>query len=589
MVLIKTALARSALAAIVAASAFGSNGLMAAEPTVGDIVRVNARSIVTSAQAPGVAVAILNGDGEPLFFTYGDAVVGAGGQPSIPFRPNMLFDIASNTKVFTTNLLGQRVATGALRLNQPLSDFSPQIGVVKPKMGRVTLKELGSFTGGIPTVAPICELPRTAGCMPSGRPSVDQYGPADMAAYFRSVPPKDFSESPPVRAQRLPAPYFYSNFSVAMLGLLMGGPSGQQLSNANVSGWYDAVDAAILKPLAMRDTVLTVPNRDADRRVMGYARATAQAVVENGAITGVRILREGANYSTAPEVAITGGGGSGASATAKVSGGGVGSISVTSGGQGYVAPPQVIFSDGDSTVMAQAEAIVVKGALIGVRVTAAGSGYQRAPTVTISGGRGAGGRDATATARISNGAVVHISLDDPGAGYVDPLTVAVAPGGSYANVVPAWAPAGGLKSSLRDMAKFAAAAMGRPRAEVPNELLEGFRIAQTPYACQGVTNPSTLSTCPAGATRSGLAWMVSPRDVANGVPKVVSKIGGLPGYSSTIAVMPKTGLGVVVFVNSFSSMDPESSSTVYRAAESILYALYFEKCGATSCSLSEDR
>lgn len=567
--------------ALCLAAALGLGGAGAAQAgSVRDIVRMNAERLVTSGQAPGVAVAVIEGDKAPKFFTFGEATIAVGDAPAVPFGPNMLFDLASMTKVFTTNLLGQRVASGALELNQQLADFSAQTGPLQPKAGRIRLKDLGAFTAGLSNQPPVCINGDAQGCMPSDRPSYSAYTAAELASYLQTAVPMDFSKWPYEAAKRLPAPYLYSNISVGLLGLLMGGPAGQPISNANVFGWYDAVNAEILQPLAMRNTFLIVPEAEQSRRVSGYAQATARALVSGGAVTDFQMTEAGANYSAPPQVVVSGGGGTGATATAAINPKGeVRSVTITGGGQGYVAPALVTFSNGGSTTMADAELVVANGKAIGVRVKAAGAGYQRAPTVTITGGRSAGGADAQATAYVANGQVVYVSLDAPGAGYVDPLTVTIAPGEPYMNVVTAWAPAGGLKSSIKDMAKFAAAAMGRPRDPAPEALLEGFRIAQRPQACGETIYAPALSTCPAGVPRSALAWVVAPRDDANRVPSVVSKVGGLPGFSSTIALMPKRSLAVVILVNSHSSLEEAGSAFATRTAENILYALYYERCG----------
>jgi CubicO group peptidase (beta-lactamase class C family) len=107
-----------------------------------------------------------------------------------------------------------------------------------------------------------------------------------------------------------------------------------------------------------------------------------------------------------------------------------------------------------------------------------------------------------------------------------------------------------LQSTLDDMTRFAAAALGEPRrrARLPLSLREGFRIAETPYAC--AAQEPTLSTCPVGANRVGLAWSIVPADGASHIPEIITKNGGLPGFSSQIFLAPERGLAVVVLVNS---------------------------------------
>ncbi|WP_256672229.1 phage tail tube protein [Pseudomonas sp. ANT_J12] len=52
----------------------------------------------------------------------------------------------------------------------------------------------------------------------------------------------------------------------------------------------------------------------------------------------------GTGYTTAPTVAFTGGGGTGAAGTATVSGGAVTGVTITNPGTGYTSPPTVAFT-----------------------------------------------------------------------------------------------------------------------------------------------------------------------------------------------------------------------------------------------------
>lgn len=65
-----------------------------------------------------------------------------------------------------------------------------------------------------------------------------------------------------------------------------------------------------------------------------------------GAIT---ITSGGSGYTSAPTVVITSPKGTGATATATVSGGAVVSVAVTDGGQNYTDPPTISFSGGGGT------------------------------------------------------------------------------------------------------------------------------------------------------------------------------------------------------------------------------------------------
>ena len=69
-------------------------------------------------------------------------------------------------------------------------------------------------------------------------------------------------------------------------------------------------------------------------------------------VAGARITTAGTGYTSAPVVGFTGGGGSGAAATATVAGGAVTGIVVTNPGSGYSSAPTVTFTGGGGTAAA---------------------------------------------------------------------------------------------------------------------------------------------------------------------------------------------------------------------------------------------
>ncbi len=81
-----------------------------------------------------------------------------------------------------------------------------------------------------------------------------------------------------------------------------------------------------------------------------YPKETApfQPAVD-AAVTSIQVANGGSGYTSAPTVAITGGGGSGATATANVSGGAVTSIVLDNPGTGYTSAPSVALSGGGGT------------------------------------------------------------------------------------------------------------------------------------------------------------------------------------------------------------------------------------------------
>src|SRR5262249_50771281 len=187
------------------------------------------------------------------------------------------------------------------------------------------------------------------GCLPSDRPTIQQYGAQDLLDYFRAF-----------EAPNLPAPYNYSDISTGLIGLILGSPRDATMGDAAVDGWFDLVRERVTDPLGMADTFLysqdATPSQQR-RLAGGYAQALATATVSpSGALTGISLQSHGSNYGSEPAVHIVGGGGSGAAASAVLSGQQIAKIDLERAGHGYVAPPVITFSAGGATAPAKANA-----------------------------------------------------------------------------------------------------------------------------------------------------------------------------------------------------------------------------------------
>jgi FtsP/CotA-like multicopper oxidase with cupredoxin domain len=157
----------------------------------------------------------------------------------------------------------------------------------------------------------------------------------------------------------------------------------------------------------------------------GGTSATATAVITPVVLTKLNLLTPGSGFTANPTVTITGGGGAGAAGTAtftKI----VKSIAVSNGGSNYTTVPTVTFTGGGGTgAIATAVLNTTTHKVASITVNFGGSGYTSAPTVTITGG---GGTGAKATASIT-GVVNAVTLTNPGAGYQTVPTVAITGGG----------------------------------------------------------------------------------------------------------------------------------------------------------------
>ncbi|QJE95576.1 beta strand repeat-containing protein [Luteolibacter luteus] len=90
-------------------------------------------------------------------------------------------------------------------------------------------------------------------------------------------------------------------------------------------------------------------------------------------IAGIRITAVGSGYTSAPTVALSGGGGSGATATTALSGATVGSVTTTAAGSGYTSAPTVTLNGGAGTG-ATATAVISSLTLTGTNNEIGGDG-----------------------------------------------------------------------------------------------------------------------------------------------------------------------------------------------------------------------
>jgi len=141
--------------------------------------------------------------------------------------------------------------------------------------------------------------------------------------------------------------------------------------------------------------------------LQAFPSATAQL---NG-VTGINLLTSGSGYTTPPTVTITpaaGGGGTGATAVATITGGMVTNIIMTNPGSGYLLAPTVTLSaPGGAGVAATATANVVAGSIgtVTLGANAANIKCLSAPLVSFIASKGNPGTGATAVTTLT-GAIV---------------------------------------------------------------------------------------------------------------------------------------------------------------------------------------
>ena len=153
-------------------------------------------------------------------------------------------------------------------------------------------------------------------------------------------------------------------------------------------------------------------------------------------VLGANVDAGGSGYTKAPRVTLAGGGGSGATAVARISQGRVVGVDIVNSGQGYSSAPSVRFSGGGG-MGARATAFLNKpfffanGELLGntvgeIRVFSGGTGYTTAPEVRVVGGGGSG---VQARALVSGGKVTAVRIFDGGRSFSTPPSVRFVGGG----------------------------------------------------------------------------------------------------------------------------------------------------------------
>ena len=239
-------------------------------------------------------------------------------------------------------------------------------------------------------------------------------------------------------------------------------------------------------------------------------------------IASVVLTNLGAGYTSAPQVTLTGGGGTFTSATATINSNGQVTGVTINGATNYTSLPTVTINPPSLTATASATISTPGGTnggtVLAITPVSLGTGYTSVPSVTITGGGAT--LNALATAVLNGdgkhpGEVTSIIINNPGAGYVTSPLVTISPPTSQA---------------------FGSAQISTA----------GANIGQVTTISLTGTNPNT------GGTNSGGSGYTSP-------PPNVKLIGGGGTYTSATATVVN---GVVTAITIASSSGYTSDPTV---------------------------
>ena len=167
---------------------------------------------------------------------------------------------------------------------------------------------------------------------------------------------------------------------------------GSGVSSINVSGTFTGLNA---------NTTVSIGAPTSGTTAAATASLGVTASTFN--ITGGSTV-----YTGAPTVTISGGGGTGATAVANLSGGVVTGITITNAGSGFTSLPTISFSGGSvllSGTNPTGTGVDGHFTLDGIAVTNNGSGYTTTPTVSVSSGSVTTTANLTGVALASNSSV----------------------------------------------------------------------------------------------------------------------------------------------------------------------------------------
>jgi len=194
-----------------------------------------------------------------------------------------------------------------------------------------------------------------------------------------------------------------------------GGGAGYTLPTATITGATATVSGAVTAV-----SVATPYGSHYSTPSVGFTGGggSGAAATATGPVDSVTLGTAGARYKV-PSVVFTGGGGSGATASVT---GVVDSLTVATPGSGYTAPVVTITGGGGTGASGTAQFDPITGAITGLTITNAGTGYTSAPTVTINDTAPGPGTGATASSTIS---VTAIALGAGGSAYTSAPTLAI--------------------------------------------------------------------------------------------------------------------------------------------------------------------
>ncbi len=210
-----------------------------------------AQPLVQSREVYGMAVGVMTPDGQVR--TYGYGSTGLPGEAERP-RGDTIFQIGSVSKLFIAALLAVLVDEGALSYEDTVRSILPPEVRLNEDVGKVTLYELATNTGGLPR-QPFCpsQLKDFIAYLCTGRNVYAYFTKPYLYRYLRRthIKPKEKRE------------YVYSNIGYGLLAHLIEVKTGRSFA--------DLLEEKICRPLNLRDTTFVLSAEQRQRLAVGHA------------------------------------------------------------------------------------------------------------------------------------------------------------------------------------------------------------------------------------------------------------------------------------------------------------------------------
>jgi beta-lactamase class C len=189
-------------------------------------VKIHIDQVMKTQKVPGVAVALIY-DNKIYLYNFGLANIS--GKKKV--TPDTIFEIASVTKVFTATALAIEVLDNNMTLNDPVTDYLPQLKNRAQPVSKIKLVDLATHTSSLPRESPSRNQP--------------------MA--FLS----EWSPSYPVGTK-----YVYSNVGFGILG--------EAIANKEGLDYEQMIQKLVTGPLGMKSTFVQVPADLQGNYAQGY-------------------------------------------------------------------------------------------------------------------------------------------------------------------------------------------------------------------------------------------------------------------------------------------------------------------------------